>query len=409
MAEMEIFQARRVLFFGILEKNVFEREFMKQTIEKISILSLSLMLVSTFAVSPALPQMVTYFAGQGISVSQLEFLMTVTSLAIMVSLLANSLLVRFLSERVIIILGLILLAIGGALPALVPVYAIMFLARILLGLGIGMINARAINLIGILYTGRERTHLLGLRGSAEVLGSATLTIIVGWLLAFGWQAAFLVYLFAFVILFLFLAFVPKEHTVAKTNTETAEKLTPALWKIGVIYAFLAFFVINVNTFLTIRIPLIVTSNALGTATQASWILSLMQLMGIVAGTVFAAMLGKMKGWLLPLSYTVFGCAVVMIALSSNIWLLSLGAMVSGFFYSIVLNVVFSQVTERTPKNLLNSVMTITLIGCNIGGATASILPNFLEAINPTSTGAFGVYAVLTFVIALGLIVKEKRK
>ena len=35
---------------------------MKQTIEKISILSLSLMLVSTFAVSPALPQMVELLA-----------------------------------------------------------------------------------------------------------------------------------------------------------------------------------------------------------------------------------------------------------------------------------------------------------------------------------------------------------
>ncbi len=34
---------------------------MKQIIEKISILSLSLMLVSTFAVSPALPQMIDYF------------------------------------------------------------------------------------------------------------------------------------------------------------------------------------------------------------------------------------------------------------------------------------------------------------------------------------------------------------
>ena len=38
---------------------------MKQIIEKISILSLSLMLVSTFAISPALPQMVDHFGQQG--------------------------------------------------------------------------------------------------------------------------------------------------------------------------------------------------------------------------------------------------------------------------------------------------------------------------------------------------------
>ena len=41
-------------------------------IEKISILSLSLMLVSTFAISPALPQMITYFGRQGYTTSQVE-------------------------------------------------------------------------------------------------------------------------------------------------------------------------------------------------------------------------------------------------------------------------------------------------------------------------------------------------
>ena len=71
---------------------------MKQIIEKISILSLSLMLVSTFAVSPALPQMVDHFGQQGYAASQVELLITITSLFIMVSLLANPLFIRFFSE-----------------------------------------------------------------------------------------------------------------------------------------------------------------------------------------------------------------------------------------------------------------------------------------------------------------------
>ncbi len=62
---------------------------MKHLLEKISILALSTMLVSTFAVSPAIPQMIVHFAGQGISQGQVEFLMTITSFAIMISLLAN--------------------------------------------------------------------------------------------------------------------------------------------------------------------------------------------------------------------------------------------------------------------------------------------------------------------------------
>ncbi len=152
------------------------------------------MLVSTFAVSPAIPQMIEYFAQQGIAAAQVENLITVTSFAIMVTLLANGLVVRFLSERNIIIAGLLLMAIGGALPMFLTAYPLILLARILLGLGIGLINARAINIIGNFFTGQERVQMMGLRGSAEVLGSAGLTLLVGWLTQFGWQPAFLVYL-----------------------------------------------------------------------------------------------------------------------------------------------------------------------------------------------------------------------
>ena len=190
---------------------------MKRILEKASLLALSTMLVSTFAVSPAIPQMIDHFAREGIAASQVENLITVTSFAIMAALLMNSLIVRFISERNIIILGLLLLAIGGSMPMFLSAFPMIFLARILLGLGIGLINARAINIIGNFFTGQERVQMMGLRGSAEVLGSAGLTLLVGWLTQFGWQPAFMVYLFALVVLALFLLFVPQEEFVAHSE------------------------------------------------------------------------------------------------------------------------------------------------------------------------------------------------
>ena len=382
---------------------------MKQIIEKISVLSLSLMLVSTFAVSPALPQMVDHFGQQGYAASQVELLITITSLFIMVSLLANPLFVRFFSERSLIVLGLTLMALGGALPFLLPQYALVFLSRCLLGLGIGLINARAINIVGLFYQGKERIQMMGLRGSFEVLGSASLTILVGWLSGFGWQAAFLAYLLALVILFLFVTFVPKREMVAEEASGEKPKLTKELLKMGLGLAFLAFFVINVNTFITIRIPLLVTNQQLGTAVQASWILGGMQLMGILSGALFGFLVGRLKDWLLPLAYVVFGLAILLVAFSTNLWFLALGAMISGFFYSVVLNIVFSRTTEKTPPALLTLVMTLVLMGCNIGGATASILPTFLETLNPTPTGAFGIYAIGCALVSLALIVQQVRR
>ena len=386
---------------------------MKRILEKASLLALSTMLVSTFAVSPAIPQMIDHFAREGIAASQVENLITVTSFAIMAALLMNGLIVRFISERNIIILGLLLLAIGGSMPMFLSAFPMIFLARILLGLGIGLINARAINIIGNFFTGQERVQMMGLRGSAEVLGSAGLTLLVGWLTQFGWQPAFMVYLFALVVLALFLLFVPQEEFVAhselKNDSGSKVKLDKKMWQMGIYLAFLAFFVINVNTFLTIRIPQIVLDKGIGTAQQASLILSLMQIMGIVAGTVFSSLVGRLKDWLLAVSYVIFGFAVIGIAFADNLWVLGLGGMVSGFFYSIVLTIVFSQVTDRATKALLNTVMTIVLMGCNIGGATSAILPTFLEKLNPTPTGAFGIYAIVCALISAGLIYQQIKK
>ncbi|WP_156009108.1 MFS transporter [Streptococcus ruminantium] len=384
---------------------------MKRILEKMSLLALSTMLVSTFAVSPAIPQMIEHFAKEGISAGQVENLVTITSFAIMVTLLLNGFIVRILSERAIIIIGLLLMATGGSMPVLFSAFPLVFLARILLGLGIGLINARAINIIGTFFAGKERVQMMGLRGSAEVLGSAGLTLLVGWLIQFGWQRAFMVYLFAMVILALFVLFVPQEEFAAHSEIKLEEpgtkiKLDRYMWKLGIILAFLAFFVINVNTFLTIRIPQIVLEKGIGTAQQASLILSLMQVMGIVAGTLFGFLMGRLKGWLLAVSYAIYGLAVIGITVAGSLWLLGLGSMISGFFYSIILTIVFSQVADRVPKSLLNTVMTIVLMGCCTGGATSAILPIYLEKLNPTTTGAFGIYAIGCALISASLFYKQ---
>ncbi|MFC3927245.1 MFS transporter [Streptococcus caprae] len=384
---------------------------MKALLEKIAILSLSLILVSAFAISSAMPDMIDHFAGQGISASQVELLATLPSFTIMASLLLNAWYSRFLSERQIIVLGLILISLCGAGPAFLHAYPIIFLLRLGLGFGLGMINARAINIISAHYQGKERIQTLGLRGSAEVLGSAIMTAIVGLLLPLGWQAAFLVYLCGLVILLVFLLFVP-DTPEAVSATADSKETKPSLTRTQVYYslglALVAFFVINVNSAITLRIPQIVVNHSLGSASQASYVLSAMQLMGIVSGVFFGPLLAKLKGKLLPASLLIFALAIFLVHIATSIWTLALGGLLSGFFYSLMLNLVFSTASERTPAALLNTVTTIVLIGCNLGGGTSSLLPNWLDQLLPTTLGALGFYATLSLILALILFWKDSR-
>ena len=177
---------------------------MKAFMEKFSLLSLSLMLVSTFAVSPALPKMLSFYQTRGYSNAQVELLLSLSSFAILAVLLLNPWINLWLSERWSIILGLLLLSIGGSLPVFLQFYPLVFLSRLLLGLGIGLINARAISMISERFSGKIRVQMLGLRGSAEVLGSAILTFLAGQWLNVSWSFAFLIYGFGFLILLCYL-------------------------------------------------------------------------------------------------------------------------------------------------------------------------------------------------------------
>ena len=169
---------------------------MKTFLEKFSLLSLSLMLVSTLSPSTALPQLITTFHQQGYAASQVEFLFSLSSFAILAMLLLNPIIERLISERLSIILGLLLIAFGGSMPVVFQTYSLVFVSRILLGIGIGLINSRAISIISETYAGREQAQMLGLRGSFEIIGNALLTMIVGFIVVIGWSWTFSVYLFA---------------------------------------------------------------------------------------------------------------------------------------------------------------------------------------------------------------------
>lgn len=379
---------------------------MKAFFEKLSILSLSFMLVSTFAVSPALPAMVDFFANQGISGTQVELLITVTSLAIMGSLLVNPLISRFLPERAMISLGLVLLTVGGVLPLVTSSYWLIFLGRLVLGFGLGLINAKAITIISSHYEGQERLKLLGWRGSAEVLGSASLTAVVGLLLPHGWSAAFGIYFLALVILGLYLAFVPKGKADAgQVDGPVKAKLPASQWRQAIFLSLIAGFVIHVNSLLTLKVPTMVEQAQLGSAQDASLILSVMMLMGILAGLLFRWLITRLVNRLLPLSVMIFSASIALAALGQNLLTLSFGAILSGFFYSIVLTVVFNKTSEDTAPALLHKKMTLVLVGCNIGGASSSLLPALLEEFLPVEGGVLMTYAALGLVFGIFLFVR----
>lgn len=364
---------------------------MKQFLERASILALSLVLITSFSISSALPAMFDYY--QGYPKEQIELLVSLPSFGIMIMLVLNGFLERLLPERLQISLGLLILSIGGTAPFWYQDYNFVFAMRILFGLGVGMINAKAISIISERYHGKTRIQMLGLRGSAEVVGASILTLVVGQLLSLGWTVTFLAYSAGFLVLILYLLFVPygKEKKETKKKEAETTRLTGQMKGLIFLLAVEAAVVVCTNTAITIRIPSLMVERGLGDAQLSSLVLSIMQLIGILAGVSFSFFISLFKERLLLWSGITFGLGQIVIALSPSLGVMVVGSVVAGFSYSVALTTVFQLLSERIPAKLLNQATSFAVLGCSFGAFTT---PFILGAIGFVTQNGMLVFTIL---------------
>lgn len=376
---------------------------MRQKMERLSILSLSMLLLSTYSISAAMPAMEQYYTGY--SRAAVEQLVSISSFAMMVVILLNTWIGRFLSQRLCITLGIVLMVTGGAAPLLVQDYTFVFAARVLLGCGIGLINPLAINLINERYEGKERADLLGYRSSAEVLGNALLTFLAGILLAFGWTKTFLVYLAAIPVLILYYCFV----TTGKTTQEQAEEVQKGGleatkgYRVFLLSTFaLGFLTITINNCVTLRIPTVTLERGLGTDTQSSMVLSGMMIMGIVAGVIFGRLTQLLKKQILAVFLLILGVSLLVLAGSQHMAILIAAAMINGLAYNTLATIIFHRVSTRLPQNIMHIGTTCGLVGCNLGASACPYLMGLIGLADDAAHLPFVVYGVFT--IVLGIII-----
>lgn len=340
--------------------------------------------------------------------SQVELLVSVPSFSVVAMLLLNPLVDRRLNDRQLIMTGLILLSSAGIFPFFVQLYPLVLLSRLVFGMGIGLINAKAISIISQRYQGKERVQMLGIRGSIELIGGASCSLLVGQLLKIHWTLAFLIYGFGFIILAMYLLFVPPmEQTEKKEAQKSKQGLDKKDLAMILGMALLAGFVICVNSSISLRVPLFQVDGKTIASGQSALVLSLEQGIGIVAGLSFASLIAHIKHRLLPMALFCLSTCLLGISLANNLLILILSSVGVGFFYNIVLTIIFNRLSERITRNLLNKATAYVLLGCNLGSAVSPYVLKLLALVSPSFSWIFLAYAVVSFLLFLGFLLNSK--
>ncbi|MDA5538426.1 MFS transporter [Streptococcus thermophilus] len=380
---------------------------MTKILEKMSLLGLSLLLISAFSISTALPPMLDYYSPT-YNASQVELLVSVPSFSVVAMLLLNPFVDKWLNDRQLIMTGLILLSSAGIFPFFVQWYPLVLLSRLVFGMGIGFINAKAISIISQRYQGKERIQMLGIRGSVELIGGASCSLLVGQLLKIHWTLAFLIYGFGFIILAMYLLFVPPMEQIEKKEIQKSKQgLNKKDFAMILGMALLSGFVICINSSISLRVPLFQVDGKTIVGGESALVLSLEQGIGIAAGLSFASLLAHIKNRLLPMALLCLSICLFGIALANNLLTLILSSVGVGFFYSIILTFIFHRLSECISRNLLNKATAYVLLGCNLGSAVSPYVLKLLALVSSSFSWIFLAYAIVSFLLFLGFLLNSR--
>ena len=380
---------------------------MTKILEKMSLLGLSLLLISAFSISTALPPMLDYYSPT-YNASQVELLVSVPSFSVVAMLLLNPFVDKWLNDRQLIMTGLILLCSAGIFPFFVQWYPLVLLSRLVFGMGIGFINAKAISIISQRYQGKERIQMLGIRGSVELIGGASCSLLVGQLLKIHWTLAFLIYGFGFIILAMYLLFVPPMEQIEKKEIQKSKQgLNKKDFAMILGMALLSGFVICINSSISLRVPLFQVDGKTIVGGESALVLSLEQGIGIAAGLSFASLLAHIKNRLLPMALLCLSICLFGIALANNLLTLILSSVGVGFFYSIILTFIFHRLSECIARNLLNKATAYVLLGCNLGSAVSPYVLKLLALVSSSFSWIFLAYAIVSFLLFLGFLLNSR--
>lgn len=332
---------------------------------KFSLLSISLLLTSSAAVSGAIPDLAKQFSNQSETMIELVSMLPTIFLGIFV--LVSIPVTRWIGDKKTVIIGLLMALVGGVAPAFLNNFWLILIFRSIFGAGLGLFNPIAINLISKFFSDRERAQMMGFQSAFQGLGAALLTFAAGQLLILGWQDTFWVYAIALPILILFFCFVPEPE-----QSKSKEKLS--LNKTVLILAIMNFCIMVLYNAIAIRLPDLVVEAKIGSATTASNLYSISQLATMVTGFIYIYIHDLLKRFTLPVAILTMGIAFVCIAFSSNIWMAGIGTVLTGIGYAMLVPYLFNYSSGiSSPAQMTLSTTMLIIAGQSAGFFSPMIL------------------------------------
>ncbi len=334
-----------------------------------------MLLMAAPNIAAAIPLMSKTFTGQ--SASAIETISTIPNLGIIAGIFISSILVNFLGQKKTVIFGLIVALIFGITPVFSNNYYVVIISRLLLGVGIGLFNSLAISMISDFYGGDELSTMMGFQSSVSSLGSSILSFLVGYLIAFGWHATFIIYAIALPIMIIFGVVIPNvENKSVKHEKSVHQKVNLPVILISVMTFFIyAFFMV-----VTVKLADLLTYKNMGTGSQAATILGVFTLVSMAIGFVYGFIHKLLKQYTLVVGFSLMAVGFAILSRAASIANVTIGVVIVGLGFALVIPFIYTIINTIAPKGSENLASSVMLIFTNVGVFISPTLINYLSGL-----------------------------
>lgn len=347
------------------------------TIGIISIFSLSMTLGS---IQPAMNKIFELYGAQDIPITTIMYLTSLPQLISMAgSLVAGVIAGKFLSFKACSIIGILLIILGGIAPTFIPGFTVLFVTRMIFGVGLGFLMVLGNPLVSAYHHGDKKAKLLSI-GSFVSFGGAMVMQMFGGILAdIALHYAYLTHLLAIIPLTLVL-FLLKEPPKDKGKRNIQKKdeggmISGRVIFIAVIFGLTTLCVMPLYINLSVLVGKVNTL-----ATVASTVQVLYSLGNMIGSLSFMALYKYCKRFSMGIFCMITGIGMIIMVNAHSVPLMCIAMLIAGFGYGGLMPASLMIAGLVTRPSQVAFATSVVFIGMNVLGFFATPLSGLIGSI-----------------------------
>lgn len=361
---------------------------------KLSILSISFLMMLRLTISPALA---VIGAAIDKDATQMQMMVIVASVVAIPFGVVSGILAGKVKTKTMLYIGLTLYLIGGIGPMFVANFGFMIACRVLLGAGTGLFLPYAAGLIADFFIGEEFNMMIGLQSAAVAVGNIITSALAGILASINWRFAFLIYGFA-VITFILVALNIPEPEKKEKKQEEGKTFNGRM-----MFICIAIFIYAIIYFAFFGFISYVVEEIGGNAAQSGLATMIMTLLSLIAGIAFAKVLHILKKTALPVILLANVIGFYIISQAASFGVLVAGAAFVGIGFGLLMPYGTMRIIEAAPKSAGTFANGMYMTFVNVGTAISPMLLAIIGSIfNRKNDGQF-IWLVCSILLVAGMI------